>query len=387
MKRIRKRLFTAAGALAVLAFFSLVIISKTSVAPANKDKSESPNSNLVQTEEKGTQRHSDALNSGSPTEAQRPTNFRKTDVTPGNAQSLLDQCKRDFHNLSDQGIRSGEIISKLCEDGHSELAWTLIEEGAGWIRKASLMAFFRSTKFASTEKIKEYLSQLNDRKDRTDSIFGLVQGNLKLALTMDPSIIPGSSEDEKFGYSFGISELLKNPDLPQDLAARAIERSIELTATSILKPNDLERIFMSTDAFSNWESVKRYTGLFDPEVLEKVQSVLARDMMIRNPSQTMDIISNDPTTKYSYPVLSSAITEFYKVSQDEANAWVMRNLETLDPATSQRIVSVVAQEANRNMEFETSRQWANRILNPEVRKQLLDQVNQLEEERDKGIGR
>ena len=383
MKKIRKGLLTVVGILAVLASIFLVIFSRVSVASENKVRSKSPNSNSVRTEEKGSPRHSDALSSGSPPASQRPTDIRKADVTPQNAQSLLGQCKRDFPNLSDQGSRSGDIISQLCEDGHVELAWTLIEKGPGLIRTNSLTCFFRSTKFTSIEKIKEYLLQLNDGEDRSHSIFGLVQGNLEIALTMETSIIPGSSTDEKIGYVFGISELLRNPDQSPDLVARAIDRSIELAATSVISPNDLERIFMTTDAFSNWESIKKYTGPFDPKVLEKVQSVLARDMMIRNPSQTMDIISNDPTTKYSYPVLSSAIQEYYKASQDGANAWVMRNLETLDPATSQRIVSVIAQEANRHMEFETSRQWANRILNPEVRKQLLDQVDQREKEKTK----
>lgn len=312
------------------------------------------------------------------------SNKEKLVITPANAKKLLEQCKRESLKLTDQAIAASDIIAKLCENGHIQLAWSLIDQSQGMIRNSQLTSFFRSTKFTSSEDIQTYLSNLHDTKDRNYSIYGLVQGSTKTALAMQASIIPGTSNDEKFGFVFGISDLLKDPNISSDLARSAIDRSIELTASSSLSPNDLDRIFSSsgtTDAFANWQSVSNYNKSFEPKTLEKVQSGMVRSMIVSNPSQTMNIICEDSTTKYSYPVLSSAIHEYCKQSQDGVNSWLLQNLDKIDPATSQRIISVVAQEANQNLEYETSRSWANKILNAEVRQQLLDQVDKREAEK------
>jgi hypothetical protein len=92
--------------------------------------------------------------------------------------------------------------------------------------------------------------------------------------------------------------------------------------------------------------------------------------------KAMSVICSDPATKYSYPVISSALREMFKIAPASANEWVTLHSAKMDPATSQRIFAVLAQEANRGLDFETSRKWAEQVLNPDVRRTLLDQIEE-----------
>lgn len=302
-------------------------------------------------------------------------------LTPEKAKELLEICKNEETNVTAQITQSCAILRQLCENGFSAEAWTLIDDGPGTLRNNEISTFFQATKFESAESIQNYLSKLISPRERNYSIYGLLQGNATTALAMDSTIIPGRSKEEKMGYVFGISDLLKDTETPSATATLATERTIQLAASSNLDPIDLLRIFDSSivgDSFANWETVEKYSQSFDQISLEKVHSGLASRMIARDPVQAMDLICENPATKYSYPVLSTAVKEFYRVSEDGANSWITNHLDSVDPATAQRLISVVAQEANRNREFETSRKWANRILNAEVRQQLLDQVTERE---------
>jgi hypothetical protein len=183
-----------------------------------------------------------------------------------------------------------------------------------------------------------------------------------------------------------IAEVIKKNDTPQNIKDEFIQRSIHLTASGNLETGYLSLILESAlprDSFAQWDLILEHRGTFDKKKLESFQAGMVKSMIDTNLAKTMDMLVSTAETKYSYPVLSAAVTRMFTNSPAEANTWVSNNLDSIDPATSQRIISCLAQVANQNLEFETSRKWANRILNAEVRQQLLEQVDKRETEKTK----
>jgi hypothetical protein len=49
-------------------------------------------------------------------------------------------------------------------------------------------------------------------------------------------------------------------------------------------------------------------------------------------------------------------------------------LPNLDKETGQRLIASLTQITIKYGEFDTAKQWANQILNPEIKKQILGQI-------------
>ena len=318
------------------------------------------------------------------TAGQLPLNIENLihrDVNPGEAKILLSRCESEIPDVSLRSRLSATIIASLCKQGLNNEAWKLISQDPGLVRSTQINFFFSNNKTATPADLSRMITDMTDSSDREHAIFGLIQGRPEVVLQMDSSLIPGETVDGRRMFEQSVTEALKRADLSQKIKDDLVERSIQLAASGKLESGYLSYILDSAhpdDLNAQWESLRKYSKSFDEKSLESLYAGLAQKMVVADLSKTMDMLSTDPDTKSSYPVLSAAVTKMFKTSPAAANTWVTNNLDRLDPATSQRIISCLVQVANQNQEFNTSRMWANRIIDPNVRKALLEQVDKRE---------
>jgi hypothetical protein len=320
--------------------------------------------------------------------AEMPLTFEKLSnalISPDDAKILLARCDNEIPDITRRAAMASTIIGSLCKQGFINEAWGLIKTDPGKVRTSEIATFFTSNNSSSVADLSKMISSLQDPEDQSYAIFGVVRGCPETLLEFDSAVVPGATLQGRRMFGNAVTSSLKE-DLPPEVKKGLIDRSIQLAATGKLETGYLSYILDAAhpdDFNAQWESLREYRKLFDPKILESVHGGLAKKMVNADMAKAMDLLSTDPATKYSYPVLSSAVTEIYKADPAGANTWMTNNLDRIDPATSQRIISCVAQVANQNLEFETSRKWANRILNAEVRQQLLAQVDKREAEKTK----
>lgn len=323
-------------------------------------------------------------------------------LDPEMARLLLARAAVEVKNINERAKISSVILMALCQQGYSTEAWNLIDQSQGAVRSIEIGAFFRYDN-SPLNQLLQKVKSFSDPLDRMNAWGGLLGARPMEVANLEASEFIVGSPEEKNVLTAHILTAMKGGTTSQsattssdyNTAKALLDKSIDLVKIHALDVGHLARILNNdnvSDAFYQWDRVR---SLIDgPPIegiakndLESLNAAVIPNMINSDPNRAMDLICSTQSTKYSYPILSTAIKEYYRASPDEANAWIIGHLDTIDPATSQRIISVVAQEANRNMEFETSRKWANRILNAEVRQQLLDQVAERESEKLKGPAR
>lgn len=290
------------------------------------------------------------------------------------AAELLRRAAQEIEGQQDRAFVMSSIISALCKSGNAEAAWSLIEKEEGLVRELQLGSFFL-TSTESSDLLFKKLGTLGTEKERTQALHALALTRPFDFLNAGPDDIKVASKQEWTMASAGIAAHLSEMDDPVE-SRRILEASFAFTASHGWDLTNLLRILeksKNVTPFEQWDIAKKpLKGLADAD-RERVLKLVAPEMVSSNTDDAMRKICTDPSTKYSYPVLSSAVARMYANSPAEANTWLTANLDGLDPATGQRIISCVAQEAIRSGEFSTAEQWAGRILNADVRSELLKQ--------------
>jgi hypothetical protein len=311
------------------------------------------------------------------------SNLSGAKLNPGDAKALIERCELEVKDVSQRSSLCALIIGSLCKQGLTSEAWSLIDQSPGYVRSSEMYSFFMHSKSLSPDRISELVSGLSDPSDRGYAASGLANGRPEILLQIDSSIIPGDSIEVSRTLANSISsKLLEDPNWEH--GEDFLNRMMQLAAVGKLEAGSLLNVMNSaqfSNSFSQWSAISNLADTFDAKSLEAVRVGLAKEMVVADAVKAMNVICTDPSTMYSYPVLSGALTTMFKTDPAGASSWVATTLDHLEPATSQRVISSLAQIANQNLEFDTSRMWANKILNSDVRKQLLDQVSKREAEK------
>ncbi|RYD49296.1 MAG: hypothetical protein EOP85_01895 [Verrucomicrobiaceae bacterium] len=157
--------------------------------------------------------------------------------------------------------------------------------------------------------------------------------------------------------------------------------ALDLTKLGKIDPNNLSIILQGTyaaDPFKKWGILEGAGNGLPPAVADRILSETVPDLITADLEKAMKIVTTSAASRYSVPVLSSAITTMYRNDPNQANEWLTENLPKIDPATRQRMTEQVAYTAIKNGEFQTARQWAEQLLNPDVRKRALDRIETAE---------
>ena len=299
-------------------------------------------------------------------------------MTPELAEALLARVKSEKKNIEERANLSGFILTFLCKKGYASEAWTMLEDGPGIVRNAQILALFRG----DTGKLDPLLSRLealNDPEERAMAIGSIAQSRLLELKETNFDQISVTTDRERraiqTGILFALVESKGNGDAGK--SEELVRAALELSKTGKIDANNISIILRGTfsgEPFKKWEILEDAGAGLPPAAAERVLSETVPEMVTSDMTKAMQILTTSNASKYSVPILSSAISTMYKNAPDQANEWVLKNLASIDPATGQRVIFRVAQVAIKNGEIDTAKQWSDRLLNPGVKQQLLDQI-------------
>lgn len=306
------------------------------------------------------------------------TMLARLDLTPAIARELLERARIEVKGVVDRARISSAIMMALCKQGYSAEAWELIESDPGDVRSYEIASFVMNST-QSVEDLTKVLALLPSPEEHTRALHCLLLRPGAIA-SIDFDKLPPLSSQEKSLVANTISHVINDPLLANrdtDEGRQLLQKSVDLVRGGRLDVENLAVILGDGDpnrALKNWELVQGLADDVTAGELERLYKAVAPSLVGADADKAMDLICSSQATKYSYQILSSAITKMYESDPVHANTWVTSHISEIDPATAQRIISCVAQTAIRNNEFEAANQWANRILNADVRAELLKQA-------------
>lgn len=307
-------------------------------------------------------------------------NLARAPMTPALARILLQRVKSETKNINERACVSSAIIAILCRQGYTEEAWEIVDKNPGQLREFEIGAIFLSD-LGPMSNLVNKLETLNDPNEKSEAFRSLITSRPTEILDFDFSKISVVSPQEKVGIAMGIISAMKNSDsLPGgvDTTESLLKKAVDLVKEHKLDPSNLTSILnydYNIDVSNKWKILEGLKDGIAPNEVEQIYSNAVLKMINSDMNKTMDLICSTPSTKNSVPIISRAITAMYDADPEQANNWVTNHLPSLDPGTGQRIVVRVAQVAIKNGEFETAQQWTNRLLNPGVKQQVIDQIN------------
>jgi hypothetical protein len=302
-----------------------------------------------------------------------------TKMTPIDAQKLLERIKAEITSTTDRAKLSCCVLRALCAQGYSTEAWALIDQNPGVLRDMEIGTVFLTSK-ETLDSLVHRLNELSDPKERSQALQGIIHSRPLEIINLDFGSITLGSTSEKNAVAQAIATMIAGyPGSPPDPATSRLllEKSIDLLKTHNLDAVQLA-IILDQDTVNNvydqWKLLAEIKDSVTPKELERLQSTVVPNMIASDADRSMALICSDPSTKYSVPILSRAVEKMYNDDPQNANTWITTNLPTLDPRTGQRIIGCVAQVAIRSGEYNTAQQWANQLLNPDVKKQVVGQI-------------
>jgi hypothetical protein len=303
--------------------------------------------------------------------------LRHSLLNPEQAQALL--SKVDITNINERGMLSRIVFEALCKSGYSAEAWELVDANAGSVRETQLGTMFAFSK-EPVGTLLAHFKQLTEPNERTVAIHGIISNEYDL-INFDYRKLELESAADKNALgqalSVKISGTMGSGSSDPDRSRLLLEKSISLVKEGILDAGQLDAILVrdqSFDVYDKWKLLDGVQGSVKPNELEAIQSKLVPYMIESDMARALELITTEQSTKYSVPVLTRAIKRAYSIDPAQSNAWVLNNLATIDPATGQRLIFGIGQVAIANNELQTAQQWADRLLNPGVKQQLLEQI-------------
>ncbi|RYD24425.1 MAG: hypothetical protein EOP88_00015 [Verrucomicrobiaceae bacterium] len=304
----------------------------------------------------------------------------KTHMTPELARTLLAKVKAENKDINERALLCAVILGALTKSGHVDEAWNLLEESPGTVRTMEIGMLFQTDKLP-LETLLAKLGELTDPDDRRNAIHGVLVSRPGEIAQMDFSRFQIETSGQKQAV-FGtfVTALLKFSKEKDPVASDAIfVKVLELAKSGTIEPRDLDKaleIDYGMDPFRKFEILGGLKEGFTPADIERYRARGVPNMIRADMDKAMKLLSTDPQSRYSVPILSKAVTTMYQADPENANKWVTSNLSTIDPATGQRLIVSVGQTAIRNGELATARQWAEHLLNPGVKAQLLKQIDE-----------
>ncbi len=316
---------------------------------------------------------------GEPLSPENASKVFRHPMTPEQARILLERTREEIMDIQKRSIISSMIMAALCENGFAAEAWDLVDDHPGSARTLEIGTIFLKDS-SSMESLIERLEALVDSSERYQALHGMLMARPKEMANLDFGGIPIDSSYEKGGIAASILAAINRSSTAYGDSADAeplLRKSVDLVREGKLEPNHLVMILKgdaTNDAFQQWSVISDLNDKIETKDFERIRSSVVSNMVKADAGRAMTLLGSDPDTKYSYPLLREAIYTMYEVDESHANEWVATRLPDLDPETGQRVIASLTQVSIRNGEFDTARQWANRITNTTIRNQILDQI-------------
>lgn len=302
----------------------------------------------------------------------------KTPMTPELARTLLAKVKSENKDINERALLCASILHALSKSGHVNEAWLLLEESPGTVRVMEIGMLFQTDQLP-LQTLLARLGELTDPDERTNALRGIMMTRPSEIVNIDFSTIPMESEAQQRAALGSIISALQTTAKEKDPATgeAIMVKLFELVSTGKMDAKHLNLVLdadYGVDPFRRWEILGGMKEGFSPADAERFRAQGVPTMIRADMDKAMKLLCTDSQSKYSVPILNKAITTMYQADPEQANNWISSNLATIDPATGQRVIMCVGQAAIRSGELVTARQWADQLLNPGVKDQLLKQI-------------
>ncbi|RYD49037.1 MAG: hypothetical protein EOP85_02365 [Verrucomicrobiaceae bacterium] len=295
---------------------------------------------------------------------------------------MLAKVKAENKDIGERALLCACILHALSESGHVDEAWKLLEESPGSVRVMEIGMLFQTDKLP-LETLLTRLRELTDPDDRTNAIRAILSSRSASIAQLDFNTFPLESESDQRAAFGAFVSVLHGAAGEKDVATSeaVLGKLVDLVGTGKIDGKHLYVVLdgdYGVDPFRKWEMLRPVEGGMSPADSERFRVQGVTSMVRADMDKAMELLCSDPQSRYSVPILNKAISTIYQLDPAHANKWMTENLSRIDPATGQRVIVSVGQAAIRSGELATARQWAEHLLNPGVKEQLLKQIDAAE---------
>lgn len=317
---------------------------------------------------------------------------RKPDgrMTPELAARRLEELKTSG-SISERASAAYEIIRELCENGHVDEAWALVEKDFGKVRTAGLDGFFSSlkvgmpvfeTRFKELYNADESRSAMNSRMEnfKTDEVISALMspeghGDFLTLKNLDFDCFSNSVYNRLH---------LNLPDLPLLEREGRLSDAFELQRKGLIRPIENVRMMYKLgdyDVFAKWEKLSTISeGIdfgSDTGYIVHTKEGVINKMLRESSLQAIDTIlkSDGPGGSMN---LQLAIGQWTELDSQGAAEWYKNHVAGLTVEKQSAAAAGFFGKAFDNGELDVARQWANQIGSPEMREVALAAIEKKE---------
>lgn len=307
-------------------------------------------------------------------------------LTPDIARKLISDFAAENKDLNSRAGFAQGVIKELCESGYSREAWELIDPGNGIVRNFGLSSFFANADLPPAELL-EKIANVS-----TNDMFTCFSGFLNRYPPDQLSTLLESPEMNRFYSAVGddlkavnvktaVSGVLqRNMNMMEpEKRGGTYELARDLDSKGLLEPHDFILIvqrYSNKNIFDQWEDIKNVdlNGSSRSIVKKQRRSMLSAMVTEDAPAAVKNILTNDGERVGDD--LAWALDSWTNLDSQGAADWYKSNQTSFSGKQRELVSSSFAEAAISSLEFDSARQWAERIENPDTRNKTLEKVEQ-----------
>ncbi len=298
-------------------------------------------------------------------------------LTPEIASKYLVALDQEISNIDERSRIASSLIAGLCFNGFSRDAWDLIQALPGQLRRSELRAWFFNSELNLGEVIGCFQT-LTEGEDRKAALTVMFNRRMEDYLTFSPSDLKLRSDEEKVWLGLSVVGLVGSQSPGDSISLEPLlGKTMELAVAGAIPISFCVNAFVNVDGstgVAQFDMLMKQRDNLTEKDFDSLVKPIVGNYIAADPRSGMDRLASDPATRYSFAALNAGLSKYYSISAAEANSWVAERVDSLDKATAQRIIYIVAQEAARSNEYETAAKWSAQLLNPDVRSELEEQI-------------
>lgn len=301
---------------------------------------------------------------------------------PNSAKVLISDFFSKNNNIDERAEFCSDIIANLCKNGHWQEAWEMIDSNYGKVRLAELVAYFSNSQ-DTPEQFFDKIKHLDQKSDLPPSLVGISMrhgpaellglltsdGFLSAVKDCDGNLMRRSVSDA-LSTSLQMS-LYKSTDaelknVPSAAARLHSQGYLDLNSFMVVISNE-----KMGDAFEKWNAVK----MIDPKSkwegdAKSQRQDLINSMVIEDANKTISRLLEDKD-KLNYSDINTAISGWATMDSGGLSTWYESNQSRLDARQRDSVAAALSSAAMESSEFESAKQWAGKITDPNLRNEKL----------------
>lgn len=308
---------------------------------------------------------------------------QKPALTPDAARLELEDAKRitDIHR---RASACRKIISSLCESGHPDEAWTLIETNAGMVRDNEIFAFFRSARLTS-EELSARMGQLLYQDECFGALGGyfssLSLGEMTSLVTRDPKALESLPGMHPLGLKNTVAGDLMNKlsaaDAGKNDPFKVVGAAVDFHRSGLITDYGLASILKidpTRDAFQKYQALSAAVENTAPGIeAAEVRKNFIRDMIYEDAVRGMEAVLSSRGTK-GLNDLASAVERYESIEPVRAEKWFSENQSKFSPAQKDTAAMAFFNASVVDEKQAKALTWMNQIQDPQMKQKAEESL-------------